>query len=138
MEKYHLPEDISTMFITASSFPDGVLAAHQQLHSLVPRLESDNRKYFGISFPNQNGTIIYKAAAEELNDGEAKSFGLETYIIKKGDYISIAIADFMNNVASIGQAFEKLIADPDIDPKGACVEWYMNDDLVKCMVRLAD
>lgn len=138
MEKYHLPEDISAMYITASSFPDGVLAAHQQLHSLVPRSESDNRKYFGISFPNHEGTIIYKAAAEELNDGEAESLGLETYLIKKGEYISIDISDFMNNIPSIGKAFEELIADPHIDPDGACVEWYMNDNDMKCMVRLAD
>lgn len=138
MDKYHLPEDISAMYITASSFPDGVLAAHQQLHSLVPMSDTPERKYFGISFPNQDGTIIYKTAAEELNEGEAKSLGLETYIIRKGDYISIDIADFMKNVSGIGQAFQELIADPNIDLNGACVEWYLNDDLVKCMVRLAD
>jgi len=136
MEKYQLSESISAMYITASSFPEGVLAAHQKLHSLLPR--TDERKYFGISFPTQNGTIIYKAAAEEISDEEAEKLGLETYLIKKGTYISIDIHDFMNNIDAIGKAFQELIADPRIDPNGACVEWYVTDNDVKCMVRLAD
>lgn len=136
MEEYQLPESISAMYITASSFPEGVLAAHQKLHRLVPR--TDERKYFGISFPNQNGTIIYKAAAEEIGDGEAEKLSLEAYLIKKGTYISIDIHDFMNNVDAIGKAFQELIADPRIDPNSACVEWYVTDNDVKCMVRLAD
>ena len=138
MEEYHLPNDISAMYITASSFPDGVLAAHQKLHSLVPRTESPERKYFGISFPNQDGTIIYKAAAEELTDDEAEKLSLETYLIKKGEYISIDIHDYMKEVSGIREAFQKLLSDPRIDPNGACVEWYRSDYVVKCMVRLAD
>lgn len=136
MEKYHLPENITAMYITASSFPEGVLAAHQKLHSLVPMSESPERKYFGISFPI-DGTIVYKAAAEELTDGKASQLGLETYIIKKGEYTSIDIHDFMKNISAIGDAFNELLENQRIDPNGACVEWYMNDD-VKCMVRLAD
>jgi hypothetical protein len=137
MEEYQLLNDISAMYITASSFPEGVLAAHQQLHSLVPMSETPERKYFGISFPNQDGTIIYKAAAEELADGEAEKLGLETYLIKKGKYISIDIPDFMKDVSGIGNAFQELLTDPRIDHNGACVEWYIDAD-VKCMVRLAD
>lgn len=137
MEKYHLPDDITAMYITASSFPDGVLAAHQKLHSLVPMSESPERKYFGISFPI-DGTIIYKAAAEELMDGEAKQHGLETYLIKKGEYTSLDIHDYMKNLSAIGEAFNELLENPYIDPNGACVEWYISDKDVKCMVRLAD
>ena len=51
----------------AKSFPEGILEAHQTLHALVPY--SQNRKYFGISRP-ENGNIVYKAAAEELIEGE--------------------------------------------------------------------
>lgn len=136
MEKYHLPEDVTTMCTTASSFPDGVLAAHQKLHGIVRR--TNERKYYGISFPDKNGMIVYKAASEELKEGEAENLGLETYVIRKGDYISIDIHDFMSKVASIGEAFHKLISDPRIDHNGACIEWYMNDDDMKCIVRLRD
>ncbi|HEY1054925.1 MAG TPA: transcriptional regulator, partial [Emticicia sp.] len=128
MEKYHLSDDISAMYITASSFPDGVLAAHQKLHSLVPREDSPERKYFGISFPI-DGTIIYKACAEELTLGEAEALGLETYLIRKGEYTSIDIHDYMKDVSGIGDAFNTLLENPRIDPHGACIEWYRNDEV---------
>lgn len=137
MEKYHLPDDITAMYITASSFPDGVLAAHQKLHSLVPMSDTPERKYFGISYPI-DGTIIYKAGAEELTEGEAEQLGLETYLMKKGKYISTDIHDYMKNLSAIGDAFNELLESPDIDANGACVEWYITDKDVKCMVRLAD
>ncbi|MDB5155686.1 MAG: putative transcription activator [Mucilaginibacter sp.] len=63
------------MCIAASSFPDGVMAAHQQLHALI--IYSDDRKYFGLS-RSENGQIIYKAAAEELKNGEAEKLKLDT------------------------------------------------------------
>ncbi|RFS13778.1 transcriptional regulator [Emticicia sp. C21] len=137
MEKYHLPEDIRAMYITASSFPDGVLAAHQKLHSLVPLSESPHRKYFGISFPI-DGTIIYKAGAEELTAGEADKLGLEIYLIKKGEYTSVDIHNYMQNLSAISETFNELLENPRIDPNGACIEWYISDKDVKCMVRLAD
>ena len=68
METITLNNDIKVFYITAKSFPDGVLDAHNKLHALVPF--STDRKYFGISRP-ENGTIYYKAAAEEINPGYA-------------------------------------------------------------------
>ena len=136
MEKYALAADIKAMYIEAESFPDGVLKAHQQLHALVQRTAS--RKYFGISFPDRDGNILYKAGAEEITENEAEELGLKTFVIKKGNYMSIDIPDFMDDIPAIGSAFGKLISHPGIDPNGACIEWYLDDDNVKCMVRLAD
>jgi len=65
METLLLDKDIKVFYITAKSFPDGISEAHQKLHSLIPF--SKNRKYFGLSPPeNEHGTIIYRAADEEL------------------------------------------------------------------------
>lgn len=136
MVNYHLVADIKAMYVEADSFPDGALKAHQQLHSMVQRTES--RKYFGISYPDRDGNILYKAAAEEISAGEADELGLKTFIIKTGDYISIDIPDFMENIPAISSAFGELISHPGIDPNGACIEWYIDDNKVKCMVRLAD
>ena len=33
-----------------------------------------------------------------------------------------------------GKAFEKLISYPNIDTSGYCIEWYYNDNDVKCMI----
>ena len=84
-EKFNIDKDIKTLFITATSFPEGVLSAHQKLHSILP--SAQNRTFYGISWP-EDGKIIYKAAAEELYKGEAEQLGLETFTIKKGEYIS--------------------------------------------------
>jgi hypothetical protein len=135
MIPYELKEDIEVFCVTATSFPDGVLQAHQTLHALVPF--STERKYFGISYPEKPGSIIYKAAANELEQGDLSKHGLEHFTIKKGKYICILIEDFMKDIPAIGKAFQELITQPGIDPNGCCVEWYTNEKDVRCMVRLA-
>jgi hypothetical protein len=134
MENYILKEDISVICITATSFPDGVMAAHEKLHALFPF--STERKYYGLSRPDEQHVIIYKAAVEELTPGEAEKLNLEKFILKKGEYISIDIINFMNDIPAIGKAFQELLADPRLDPNGICVEWYYNETDVKCMIRI--
>jgi len=134
MENYFLENDITVFYVEADLFPNGILAAHQKLHALIPY--SDKRKYFGISNPDKTGTIIYRAAAEELTEGEADKLNLETMILKQGNYCSIVIENYLKDVADIGSAFNILLSNSNIDPQGACVEWYLNDTDVQCMVRL--
>jgi hypothetical protein len=133
MENFDLDYDIKVFCVTASSFPDGIKNAHETLHSLVPF--SKDRKYFGLSRP-ENGVIIYKAAAEEKEKGEAESLGCETVVIKSGQYICLTILDFMNNIPAIGRAFQELLTNPNLDPEGYCIEWYLNEKDVKCMIRI--
>lgn len=135
MEVVTFDKDLEVMYVTATSFPNGVLVAHQQLHSLIPF--SDTRKYFGISRP-ENGAIIYKAGAEELESGEAGRLNLETLTLKKGNYLSVVVQDYMKDLPAIGKAFQLLTAEPGIDPQGYCVEIYLSDKDVQCMIRLAD
>lgn len=134
MEIYNLDRDIPIFCLTAESFPLGILPAHEKLHTLVPY--SPKRNYFGISHPDPKGTIIYKAAAEEIKTGEAAGLNLETMIIQQGHYLSLFISNFHEDVQKIGKAFRQMIADPRIDPRGFCVEWYLNEKDVRCMVKL--
>lgn len=136
MENYTLTEDVKVFFVTAESFPAGVLAAFQKLHSLIP--DSLGRTTFGISHADKNGNIIYKAAVKESFEGEAEKLGCERFVIKKGDYISITIKNFMENIPLVARAFKELLSDSRIDPNGACVEKYLNAEDVQCMVKLAD
>ncbi|GAA4088356.1 transcriptional regulator [Mucilaginibacter panaciglaebae] len=135
MENIKFDQDITVMYIAASSFPNGVLAAHQKLHALFTY--SANRRYFGIS-RLENGEIQYKAAAEELERGEAEKLGLPTLILKKGDYHAITIHDYMKDIPSIQKTFDTLIAQPDIDPEGYCVEEYITQNEMLCMIRIKD
>ena len=135
METIKFDQDIKVMYADAASFPNGVLAAHQKLHTLFPF--STKRRYFGLSRP-ENGKIEYKAAAEVLESGEAEKHNLPTMIIKKGDYHATTINDFKDDVPAIQQAFNNLLAQPDIDPEGYCVEEYTTMDDMVCMVRIKD
>ncbi len=133
MEQITLDKDIVLLYVTASSFPEGIMAAHQQLHSMIPF--SAERKYYGISFP-EDGKIIYKAAAEEIHPGEAAEKGLETFTVKKGEYASILVGNYMIDKKAIGDAFQKLLKHPQLDLKGYCLEWYVSKEDVQCMVPL--
>ena len=136
MEIFNLDTDIKVLCVTAKSFPDGIMEAFDQLHSIVPVTEKGRQ--FGISWPNESGKIVYKAAMEEIQDGEAELLGCEPFVIKEGKYLFIDRNDFMKDLPGIGNAFQLLISQPDIDPNGYCLEWYLNDKDVRCMVRLDD
>lgn len=136
MEKYTIDKDVKVFCVTAKSFPDGALEAHQKLHARVPF--TADRRYFGISRPNEKGIITYKAAAEEKNPKEGEELGFEPFTIKSGQYIGLTIKDYIHDIQRVGDAFQKIIARDDIDPQGYCVELYLNDSDVRCMVRLKD
>ena len=78
MEYFNLQTDSNAFCITANTFPDGVLEAHQELHSIVGY--NSNRIYLGVSYRNTNGCIIYKAVATR---NEHK---MEHITLKKGTY----------------------------------------------------
>ncbi|MES2457965.1 MAG: transcriptional regulator [Bacteroidota bacterium] len=136
METTTINQDIRAFYVTASSFPDGVLAAHQQLHAIVPF--DEKRRYFGLSRPENDGGIVYHAAAEEIHPGEAEELGFKMLVLKKGTYVSVTIEDFMKDIPSIERAFKELLSYPQLDPEGYCVELYLNQKDVQCMIRLAD
>ncbi len=133
MEITKLHNDIIVFYIPAKSFPQGIQEAHQTLHGNMPF--SKERKYFGLSRP-ENGMIRYKAAAEALAQDEPDTVKLKTMTIKKGDYISQIVLKYQEDLQSIDRAFKELLLHPGLDPQGYCVEWYLNDQDVKCMIRL--
>lgn len=136
METITIDNDIKVFYVTATSFPDGIFDAHTQLHKLIPF--STDRNYFGISRPENNNTIVYRAATEEKEAGEAEKYHCDTLILKKGKYITMTLTDFRKDPRSIERAFQKLLATPGLDPQGYCVESYANDkEEVKCMIRLS-
>ncbi|MES2679034.1 MAG: transcriptional regulator [Bacteroidota bacterium] len=140
METLIFDQDLKVLYVTARSFPDGIMAAHEQLHKLVP--PGALRKYFGLSRPepdsNPPGTIVYKAAAEELTPGEAEKYNCGTLLLRKGKYACLNVKDYQANLPAIDKTFKILLALPNLDTRGYCVEWYLNDRDVKCMVRLEE
>jgi hypothetical protein len=137
MEKFTFENDIQVFCVKAASFPDGVEDAHHTLHDLVPFVPgvSKPRRFFAISW-RENGEIVYYAAAEQLEDGEAEKHNCMPFTIRKGQYMSETIHDYMKNIPMIGQTFAKLLALPDLDPNGYCLEMYLNPKDILLMVPL--
>lgn len=133
MESYRLKEDIKVMCINATSFPQGVEAAYSKLYDIAG---SAGRIIYGLSKPNEQGVIIYKAAATEKFAGEAEQLGLESYTIPKGAYVAETIFDWRNNMLKFAPIFSALLDNRRLDRSTWCVEWYKSPDEVLCMIKL--
>jgi predicted transcriptional regulator YdeE len=134
MEIVNLEKDIKVLFVTALIFPEGILAAWQKIDAICH--SSLNRQRFGISCPDKSGRIVYNAAVEELELGEAEKFGMEAFVIKSGQYITLIAHDYTKDTQNVSKAFQQLLTHTDIDPEGYCLEWYLNEKDVRCMVGL--
>ena len=135
MEIKILEQDIKVFYITANSFPQGIGEAIQKLQSLFTF--SKERKIFGLSRPENNKGIVYRAAAQELFEGEAEKLNCDTLIIPKGKYIAILVNEYSKDILSIDRAFRQLLKQANLDPQGYCVEHYATDiEAVTCMIRL--
>ena len=134
MDSFTFQEDVPVVCVTATSFPDGILEAHQQLHASLPH--NERRNFYGISYPGEDGSIVYKAAAGIMDSDGEELNRLERFTIKNGPYNSFYISNFMENPNSVKKAFEMLLEQHEVDPNGYCLEWYVNEHDVKCMVPL--
>lgn len=134
MEIYSIEKDIPVICLRADSFPDGIEAAHTKLHRMLPALEQ--RTFYGISHSDGKGGIIYKAAAGQLDEGEAAHYGLEAFVIRKGDYMSRLLVNYRDEISLVDKTFQRLLAVPELDPEGYCLELYPNDKDMRCMVPL--
>ena len=135
MEKYYIDKDIKVFYVTATSFPEGVGGAFQKLLLLLPK--PNEKPLYGISYPNERGIIIYKAAAEESFPGEGSQNGCETFVIKKGQYWSELLLDWRKDESIVGKTFQKLLKHPNLDKSGYCLEIYQNEKDVRCLVPLS-
>jgi len=134
METITFDRDITLMYVPATHFPEGIREAHEKLHATVPY--SPARRYFGLSRP-QNGVIRYWAAAEELQEGEAGKLKCDTMLLPSGTYASVTLPDYMKDLSAIERTFQSLLKHPDLAPDSYCVEWYISNKDMKCLVRLS-
>jgi DNA gyrase inhibitor GyrI len=134
MQTTSINQNITLACITATSFPAGVPQSHQQIQAIFPN--SSQRRIYGISRPNEQGIIVYKACIEIAEPSEATALGLETFVIPSGTYQVIAVKDYPNNLGAIREAFQVLTAHADMDPDGYCIENYLNEKDMECLFKL--
>lgn len=133
MERYTIPHNVHTACITVVTFPNGIEEAFQQLRHLFPDSADKQRRYYGISYPEPSGKLVYKAAVELLH-GEGCS--LECFTIEQGPYISQTVHNYMHDIPAIASTFHKLVTHPELKAHGYCVEYYYNEKDVLCMSQL--
>jgi len=134
MEVYELKNGMKIFCVRAKSFPNDIGKAFGVLINLLPTIEG--RTFFGVSYQDKNRDMIYNAAVLESFEGEGETYGCETSIIKKGEYLAEMLKGWKKNETSIGITFRKL-ADARTDTVFPCVEWYQGDD-VMCMVLIEE
>jgi hypothetical protein len=132
MEKYNWEKDVQLFCFMAKSFPEGIQEAFDTVEKNVP--DCDKRDWYGISYMNERGEIVYKAAVNKLSEDEQHEF--ESFTIPKGVYLSKNISNWMKDPTVIGEAFKTLLADPRLDTSFPCVEWYHTSDDVLCLVKI--
>jgi hypothetical protein len=136
MTTVHLKNNIPLFCITADSFPDGVPHAWHHLHRLLE--DTTGRTFYGISYKNEHGAIVYKAGVAEAAAGEGDRYGCEPFVIPCGQYLSETVTDFSKQLHQIGNTFQTLLAHQACATDTVCVEWYCNDRDVVCLVKQAE
>lgn len=134
MEIFNVAQPVKVICVTAESFPAGIGAAWNKLHGLFDNVM--DRTYYGISHGDDEGGIIYKAAASEKFEGEAEQLGCESFTISAGNYIGTTLKNWKKDETIIGRTFQLLEDERIDDEEGYCVEIYLNENDVQCMVKM--
>jgi predicted transcriptional regulator YdeE len=129
-----IDNSIRVITVRATSFPDGIQDAFERMHRMLPF--SRHRQNYGISYSDADGNITYEAACAAEYEGESSAFGLEEFVIPAGTYIMETIEDWEKHIEEVREVFQRLLADPRIDPQGFCLEVYHGTEKVDCMVRI--
>ncbi|MFZ6014129.1 MAG: hypothetical protein ACOYXT_27555 [Bacteroidota bacterium] len=133
MEKYNVAEDVTVFGMEVTDFPVGVQETFEALVKMIS--DKFDRSYFGI-FEMKGDRMVYVAAAEEKEKGEAQKYHCERYRIKKGIYLAETIWNWRTKTNTINGVFHELQKDQRIDRTAPGIEWYKNDQEMLCMLKI--
>lgn len=129
-----LENDRTILCVPAHSFPEGIQEAFQELKRRLP--QNDERTPYGISKPERDGTIVYRAGVEETTPGEGARLGCDTVILNQGTYLATTVVDWQTKIDTLAHVFDGLLQHPDLDHTSPCIEIYKNQKELVCMVRI--
>ena len=133
MDTYEINKDIPVFGFQVKTFPEGIGEAFDSLIAMVP--EGLNRSYYGIAYMTLKNEVVYIAAVEEKNKGEAEKNRCERYTIEKGKYVVVQVLGWRQKTDRIKDVFESMMKEKNVDLTKPCVEWYKNDDEMLCMLK---
>ncbi|QNF33979.1 DinB family protein [Adhaeribacter swui] len=132
MEIYKLDQNLTLYGFPVETFPNHIEAAFDKLISMLP--VDPSRPYYGISQCTPAG-MVYVAAAPLQPQDNPEPYGLNKYLMEQGDYLAIRVSEWRTKTHTIKSIFENLVADPRCDTNKPCVEIYLNDDEMLCLVK---
>ncbi|MBT1707194.1 DinB family protein [Fulvivirgaceae bacterium PWU5] len=132
MDIIHLPHDIQLVTLQATSFPDGIQATFDALKEMLGDMPTQT--FYGVSHADPQGRILYYAAAS-LADAQQTVPGTKSFTIRNGNFISLPVRQWRENIPAITTTFHTLMQHADIDPDGYCLEEY-GCDTMRCFVPL--
>ena len=133
MEIYNLINDIKVFGFQVKSFPRGIGDAFESLIKIVPG--GFERPYYGISYLDKDGQILYNATALEKYEGEAEKYNCKRYLIEKGEYLAVSITNWRDNTDCIKDVFHDMMEDDRADKTKEVVEWYKTETETLCLVK---
>lgn len=132
-EKYIIKEDLKLIGIEVKTFPEGIGEMFNNLFKMLP--DATTRSYYGVSEMDNDGKVVYFAAAEEKNDGEAEKYNCQGLVVKQGDYLAVHVKNWRDNTDCIKDVFHEMMQDSRVDNSTPCVEWYKDDKEMLCLIR---
>ncbi len=133
MEIYNQTKNIKVFGLQVKTFPLGIGEAFEALAKSIT--DGYNRSYYGISYFNEAGQIVYKAAAQETYEGEAKKYDYDQYLIEKGEYLMEPVKDWRKKTDCIKDIFHTMMEDSRAGDTSTCIEWYIDDDDMLCLIK---
>lgn len=133
MKLYKQTEDLSIIGIQVKNFPNGIKEAFDSLIKVL----GSKRAYYGVSWLDESDSVKYYAMAREIFPGEGKRYNYELLTIEKGEYQTEAVQDWLSKTEGIKEVFHGLMANNKPDKSHPCIEWYISDEEMLCMVKIS-
>lgn len=138
MEKINIAEGIKVFGIQVKTFPNGIGEAFDKLIKILPG--EFNRSFYGISFINKSGGMIYIAAAIETFEGEAEKYNCEKYncekyTVEKGTYVTEKITLWRSKTGCINKIFHQLMQEGNADKTKPAIEWDKSEEEMFYMIK---
>ena len=108
METLTIASDLQVFGTLVTGFPLGVGEAFERLMKIVPG--GERRSCYGISSMNEKGAVLYFAAIEEKEPGEAEKYQCERRIVCKGGYLAVTVLDWQQKTHCIKDVFHNMNA----------------------------
>ena len=135
MELLKLDKEVNVVGIKVETFPEGIGEAFDSLANSF--VDGMNRSYYGITYCKA-GNIVYYAASEIKDHSDVERANGQLFRIEKGNYLAEALWDWRKNVTEIKDIFHRMMLDKRVADESTCIEWYKDDDIMWCMIKVHD